>query len=263
MQKDEATTQPEQDRKQYQAPEKPGRVSGIRRLNFFSRKFVFLAGIGLAGFLALWGQSPTPAAQPSYTTWSHYGGSVDSMQYSALDQVNKSNVSQLKQVWFYPVPGPSERFGFSPLIVGGTMYVLGKDNAIVALDAGTGKEIWSHPVEGTPTSRGINYWQSKDGSDRRLLFGARGNLQAIDARTGKTILSFGDNGMVNMREGDFRPLGGPSGTPGRVFENLDHSRFRHGRRLQRHPGRPARFRCAHRKTSLDLPYHPSPRRVRL
>ena len=44
------------------------------------------------------------------------------------------------------------------------MYVLGKGNAIVALDAATGKEIWSHPTEGTPTDRGINYWESKDRS---------------------------------------------------------------------------------------------------
>jgi quinoprotein glucose dehydrogenase len=188
----------------------------------FWRKFASLAGIAsvvLAGFVVLLAQSSTRAPQP-YTTWTHPNGSIDALQYSALDQINKENVSQLQQVWFYPVPGENGRFGFSPLIVGDMMYVLGKDNAIVALDAATGKEIWSHPVKGTPTARGINYWQSKDGSDRRLFFGASGNLQAIDARTGKQILSFGDNGMVNMREGDFRPLGGPSSTPGRVFENL-------------------------------------------
>jgi quinoprotein glucose dehydrogenase len=193
------------------------------RMRPFSGKYTSLAGIALAvlaGFLVLRAQSSNSDAQTPYTAWSHYGGSADSLQYSALDQVNKKNVSQLKQMWFYPVPGPSERFGFSPLIVGDMMYVLGKDNTLVALDAATGKEIWSHQVDGNPTSRGINYWQSKDGSDRRLLFGAKGSLQAIDARTGKAILSFGDNGMVNMREGDFRPLGGPSGTPGRIFDNL-------------------------------------------
>src|SRR5581483_10535222 len=177
-------------------------------------KCTSIAGVSLlifATLLALRAQPSAPTSPKPYTTWSNYGGSPDSMQYSALNQINKNNVSQLRQVWFYRVPGPSERFGFNPLIVGDVMYVLGRDNTIVALDAGTGKEIWSHPVDGTPTSRGINYWQSADGSDRRLLFGAKGSLQAIDARTGKAILSFGDNGMVNMREGDFRPLGGPSG----------------------------------------------------
>ena len=70
------------------------------------------------------------------------------------------------------------------------MYVLGKDNAIVAIDATTGKEVWSHPVEGRPTDRGINYWESKDRSDRRLIFSAGANLQEINARTGVTINTF-------------------------------------------------------------------------
>jgi quinoprotein glucose dehydrogenase len=101
------------------------------------------------------------------------------------------------------------------------MYVLGSANAIVALDASTGKSIWSHVVEdGNPGNRGINYWESKDRLDRRLLFGAGGTLRAIDARTGEAIKTFGTNGRVDMRTGPVRPLGGPSGTPGRVFENL-------------------------------------------
>ena len=48
------------------------------------------------------------------------------------------------------------------------MYVAGKDNAITALDAATGKQIWVHPIEGQPTNRGFNYWESKDRSDRRF-----------------------------------------------------------------------------------------------
>ena len=45
------------------------------------------------------GQSPAP-----YSTWSDYGGSADSMQYSSLREIDKRNVSQLEQAWFYPVP---------------------------------------------------------------------------------------------------------------------------------------------------------------
>ena len=160
------------------------------------------------------------AAPPRYTTWSDYGGSSDSMQYSALKQINKSNVSRVELAWSYPVPGTSGRFGFNPLIADRVMYVLGKDNAIVALDAATGKQVWSHPVEGRPTDRGINYWESKDRSDRRLIFSAGANLQEINARTGVTINTFGNDGRVNLRDGSPRHEGGPTGTPGRVFENL-------------------------------------------
>ena len=37
-----------------------------------------------------------------------------------------------------------------------------------ALDAPTGKELWAHPNEGAVGARGMNYWQSVDGADRRL-----------------------------------------------------------------------------------------------
>jgi quinoprotein glucose dehydrogenase len=174
---------------------------------------------GCAGLIGM-GAQPAPQKTP-YTTWSDYGGAADSMQYSALTQVTKQNVNQLELAWFFPVPDRKGNFGFNPIVVDGVMYVLGPKDAIVALDAITGKPVWSHVVEGgSPGNRGINYWESADRSDRRLIFGAGGALRAIDARTGAPIRTFGVDGRVNMREGTPRPLGGPSGTPGRVFENL-------------------------------------------
>ena len=160
----------------------------------------------------------------AYTAWNDYGGSADSMQYSALSQINKSNVDQLELAWFSPAPGPGGRFAFNPLVVDGTMYVVGEDSAIFALDAATGKQIWVHPVEGSPTNRGFNYWESDDRKDRRIIFAANSYLQQINALTGITIPSFGDDGRVDLREGlgrDPATMGNvQSGTPGRVFENL-------------------------------------------
>ena len=178
-----------------------------------------IAIAGLVSIVALGGQAAPAKAR--YTTWSDYGGSADSMQYSALTQINKTNVSQLELAWFYPVPDRTGNFGFNPLVIDGVMYVLGPRNSIFALDAATGKQVWAHGVEGSsPGNRGINYWESADRSDRRLIFGAGGELYAIDARTGRSIATFGTNGRVDMRSGPMRPLGSPSGTPGRVFENL-------------------------------------------
>ena len=116
------------------------------------------------------------------------------MQYSSLKQIDKTNVSKLELAWTHLVPGRSNRFPFSPLISGGVMYVIGKGPAIVALDATTGRQIWSHPVDGTPTSRGINYWESKDRSDQRLIFSVDSYLQELNARTGVTINTFGNDG---------------------------------------------------------------------
>jgi quinoprotein glucose dehydrogenase len=143
------------------------------------------------------------------------------MQYSSLSQIDRTNVGALEQAWFFPVPDRTGDFGFNPIVIDGVMYVLGPANAIVALDAAKGTPIWSCPTEGgSPGNRGIAYWESRDRSDRRLIYAAGGALRQIDARTGTPILRFGDQGRVVMRTGSPRVLGGPSGTPGRVFENL-------------------------------------------
>ena len=183
------------------------------------RRVAAAAAAIVLGFVSVGGQAPRPPAR--YTAWNDYGGAADSMQYSALTQIDRTNVASLELAWFYPVPDRKGNFGFNPLIVDSMMYVLGPKDAIVALDAVTGKELWSHvPEGGSPGNRGINYWETPDRKERRLIFGAGGSLRAIDALTGEPIASFGVNGRVDMRVGSPRPLGGPSGTPGRVFENL-------------------------------------------
>jgi quinoprotein glucose dehydrogenase len=163
--------------------------------------------------------------QQPHTTWTDYLGGADSAQYSALKQINKSNVNRLELRWFYPAGNNGAEFGFNPVVVDGLMYVLGKDGAIAALDATTGKEVWLHEVNSTLVAhRGINYWESKDRSDRRLLFMADNCLQALDARTGKEITSFGVKGRVDLRQGLGRDPKTitliQSFSPGRVFENL-------------------------------------------
>ena len=183
--------------------------------------------------VALGAQSPPPA----YTSWSDYGGSADSMQYSALKQITKSNVNRLELAWFYPVPDRTGNFGFNPIVIDGTMILLGPRNSIIAVDAVSGKQTWAHGVEtGSPGNRGINYWESKDRSDRRLIFASGGALRALDARTGKPITTFGADGKVVMSEGSFRPLGNPSGTPGRIFENLFITGSNTGEMYQALPG---------------------------
>jgi quinoprotein glucose dehydrogenase len=150
--------------------------------------------------------------------WADYGGSADSAQYSALKLLNKSNVGKLQLAFFHPAPGPNGRFAFSPLVVDGVMYLIGPNNAVQALDAASGKVIWTRPIEGTPTNRGFNYWESKDRSDRRLIFASNNYIQELNPRTGIPITSFGKDGKLNMR--DAIPRASQSGTPGRVFENL-------------------------------------------
>jgi quinoprotein glucose dehydrogenase len=192
-------------------------MSGWRR----GAGWVWLAApIGLLaiGYAATQTSAQTP--RPPYSTWSDYGGSADSMQYSSLNQIDRTTVKGLELAWSHMAPGPSGRFAFSPLIVDEVMYVVGRDNAIVALDAESGKLLWSQSVADQPTNRGFNYWESPDRSDRRIIFAADSYLREIDARTGQFITSFGDGGRVDLRAGVPRADNIQSGTPGRVFENL-------------------------------------------
>src|SRR5580692_12668880 len=105
-------------------------------------------------FLIVSGISASAAERP-FTTWSQYLGGPDSSQYSALKQINKSNVTKLEVAWTYPA-GPGT-IVFDPLVVDGVMYVLAQNNSVVALDAATGKELWVHPNTGAGGTRGMNY----------------------------------------------------------------------------------------------------------
>src|SRR5262249_31398894 len=135
-------------------------------------------------------------------------------------QINKSNVASLTVAWNYPYGETM----FNPIVVHNVVYAKGRNNSLVALDAATGKEIWIHDGLTGITRRGMNYWESADGKDRRLLFSINDYLQEVDATTGKSIVSFGTDGAVDIREGlgrDPKFIGRiQSNSPGKIFENL-------------------------------------------
>src|SRR5579872_2689758 len=167
------------------------------------------------------------AGELPYTTWTEHLGGPDSAQYSALSQIDRTNVARLRQIWFYPAGDNGFRYGFNPIVIDGLMYLVGAHNAITAVDAVTGNKVWEHDLGETKlsvTHRGVAYWESKDRGDRRILFSSGDQLQALDARTGKPVQAFGDNGKVNLRIGLGRDPDTirrvQSGDPGRVFENL-------------------------------------------
>jgi quinoprotein glucose dehydrogenase len=166
-------------------------------------------------------------AQPKenfdYRSWDAYLGGAESSQFTALDQINKDNVGQLQVAWTYET-GEGQPPRFNPIVGGGLMYVLRGDSNLAALNPATGAEVWRSTITGRIGARGINYWQSKDGSDRRLMVINDGILRAIDARTGQFIESFGKGGKVDMRDnlpaGAVQPRMLQTDNPGRIFENL-------------------------------------------
>jgi quinoprotein glucose dehydrogenase len=111
---------------------------------------------------------------------------------------------------------------FNPLVIDNVMYVPAGGGVLAAIDAATGKELWRRQGAAPSGARGMNYWESADRSDRRLLFLSGGALTAVNAADGEPIGSFGTKGRVDLREAMDRKPPNPINTsnPGRIFENL-------------------------------------------
>lgn len=166
------------------------------------------------------------AQNDPHASWRAYGGAEDGAQYSSLKQVNRDNVTQLKPVWTVPTADEAV-YAFNPLVIGDTLYVLVEKDHILSIDATSGKQKWSHSIHAKTqllTNRGLTYWQSKDGSDARLIFAADNALQEINARTSKSIYTFGKDSHIDLRADLGRDPESltlvQSYNPGRVFENL-------------------------------------------
>ncbi|HEX6463257.1 MAG TPA: PQQ-binding-like beta-propeller repeat protein, partial [Vicinamibacterales bacterium] len=151
--------------------------------------------------------------------WRDYAGGPDSSRFVAATEITKANVQHLRVAWTYPA-GQTD---FNPLVVQGTVYGRGANDSFVALDAASGKEIWRHEGVAGFLVRGINYWESADRKDRRLIFSVNDMLQELDATTGEPVAAFGVGGRVDLRVGldrDPASTRQQSRLPGRVFENL-------------------------------------------
>lgn len=188
-----------------------------RKAGSAARRAVKLFGAGLTIVVA--GATGLPVSGQSPREWRDYAGGPDSSRFVAATQITRANVKQLQVAWTYP----GGQTDFNPLIVRGVVYGRGPLGSFVALDAATGKQLWIHEGVQGFNSRGVNYWESRDGKARRLIFSSANFLHELDALTGEAVTSFGQNGRVDLREGldrDPSTVNQQSRIPGRVFENL-------------------------------------------
>jgi quinoprotein glucose dehydrogenase len=158
----------------------------------------------------------TAAAQEPGTAdgeWPSYGGNLSHDRYSPLDQITAENFSDLELAWRFSTdnlgPRPERNFQSTPLMVNGILYSTGGTRrAVVALDAETGEMLWVHRLdEGergeeaprTLSGRGLTYWD--DGGDGVILYVTPGyQLVALNAGTGTRIQSFGNAGIVDLKQ---------------------------------------------------------------
>jgi quinoprotein glucose dehydrogenase len=156
--------------------------------------------------------------------WHEYNGGVDGDHYSPLTQINRANVQRLRPAWTYDT---GERGGMetNPLVVGRVLYAYTPKQKVFAVDAATGKQLWSFDpgIEGTQPARGLAYWT--DGKQKRIFAGVMNFVYALDPDTGRPIATFGDGGRIDLRKnlGDdahFEKLTAAITSPGVVYKDL-------------------------------------------
>jgi quinoprotein glucose dehydrogenase len=186
---------------------------------------VFLTSIpaGLAGCLLFIASCSSPKIEPS-------------THYSALTQVDTSNVRDLQVAWVYHT-GDMDTLNHSqiqcrPVIDDGILYGISPRLVLFALDAATGKPKWTfNPQDSNQNksgsdfimnnSRGVAYWA--DGNDRRIFYTAGSILYGVDAHTGTLIPSFGKEGKIDLHDGlgrDVHDLYVTATSPGIVYRDL-------------------------------------------
>ena len=140
--------------------------------------------------------TPSPSRQQD---WPVYGGSPADDRFSTLTQINRNNVHNLKLAWTFDT-GEAGGLQTNPLIIGRTLYGFTPTQKIIALDAASGKKIWTFDA-GTPglqPTRGFSYWT--DGTHSILFAGLLSYLYALDPATGKPLKSFGEDGRIDLRK---------------------------------------------------------------
>src|SRR6266566_1826612 len=224
----------------------------MRRTSMQSRAIIVSRLVALAAGLALLAPSGMRFLAQGTAVgaeWRAYAGTTASTKYSSLDQINRNTVRNLHIAWRQSVtpvevreganaPAPTN-YHHTPLMVVGLVYMITGYGSVAALDAATGKVVWSdkrprnlgplpagnfiwHDDPAQPglyiisgrgwTSRGVAYWT--DGRDARVISVVGQSLLALNAKTGKRYADFGNGGEVDLTKGYDRPVesfrwGGP------------------------------------------------------
>src|SRR5713226_8637273 len=91
--------------------------------------------------------------------WERSHGSAASTRYSALQQINRDNVTRLGVAWQYHSKDGTGNIQCNPIVVGGTLFAPTVGHHIVALNAATGVEVWRYRAGNSPAFRGLAYWR--------------------------------------------------------------------------------------------------------
>src|SRR6266542_532795 len=106
--------------------------------------------------------------------WPHYGADPGGTRYSPLDQINRENVKRLTVAWTYHTGDISDgtiyptrsAFECTPIVIDRVMYISTPFSRVIALDAESGKELWSFDPKiekkgpyNLFVNRGVAFWR--------------------------------------------------------------------------------------------------------
>ncbi len=201
---------------------------------YYMKNFLALFLILLLSVLFL--DNCAPKADLSTTSWSVTGGGKQGGHYTGARQIDTNNVINLQVAWTYHTGDADtahhSQIQCNPIIAHDVMYVTSPQLKVAALDVATGKEIWSYDPQANRefdrganfalnNNRGVSYWEK--GDERRIFFVAGALLRALDARTGKPVAAFGNNGTIDLHDGLGRDVAGlyvTSTSPGIIYKDL-------------------------------------------
>ena len=127
-------------------------------------------------------------AEQEPQNWLTYSGTLSGTRYSPLTQITRSNLNSLELAWIWQAPEMAGGFEATPLVVDGILYMV-RVNDAVALDAATGRVIWTHSY--APKITNLVYRQNRGLAilgDTLFMGTLDAHLLAIN--TGNTLFAF-------------------------------------------------------------------------
>ena len=157
-------------------------------------------------------------AVTSQVDWPTYHGHLRGNRFSAITEIDATNVARLAPAWVFTLPDAS-RLQVTPLVVGGVMYVTNA-NECFALDAGSGRRLWHYQRARTKglagdAASGINRGVAVAG-DRVFMVTDHAHLIALDRFTGDLVW---ETPMADWRE-NYGATSAPLAAAGLVFSGV-------------------------------------------
>jgi quinoprotein glucose dehydrogenase len=190
--------------------------------------------VGVATSCARGGATPSTSATSARADrdWPVTGGEPGQSRYSPLAQIDRANVKSLRVAWVHHAgdasPQNRSEIQATPIVVHGVMYATSPSLAVFALRASDGTQLWRFdPFQSQPreshVNRGVAYWESADGAERRLFYAVSRRLWSIDALTGKPAIGFGGKGWIDLATGIDRDVSRTqlvATSPGVIYKDL-------------------------------------------